>query len=82
MEVHFAPDLQLRVDQLVLETGRPADKLLEDAMAAYVSELTQTRALLDGRYDDVKSGRVQLIDGEEAFAVLTKKAAEQRSRLE
>jgi hypothetical protein len=81
MEVHFAPDLQLRVDQLVLETGRPADKLLEDAMAGYVSELTQTRALLDSRYDDVKSGRVQLIDGEEAFAVLASKTAERRSRL-
>ena len=73
MEVHFAPDLQLRVDQLVLETGRPADQLVEDAMAAYVSELTQTRALLDSRYDDVKNRRVELVDGEEAFSRLTTK---------
>jgi hypothetical protein len=33
MEVHFAPDLQARIDQLVSETGYAADKLLEDAMA-------------------------------------------------
>lgn len=33
MEVHFAPDLQARIDQLVIKTGRPPDKLLEDAMA-------------------------------------------------
>jgi hypothetical protein len=26
MEVHFAPDLQAKIDQLVVETGRPADK--------------------------------------------------------
>ena len=73
--------MQSRVDQLVLETGRPMDKLLEDAMAAYVSELTQTRALLDSRYDDIKTGKVQLIDGEEAFAILTRKTAEQRNGL-
>jgi hypothetical protein len=33
MEVHFAPELQAKIDQLVAETGRPADELLEDAMA-------------------------------------------------
>jgi hypothetical protein len=33
MEVHFAPDLQARIDQLVIETGYAPDKLVEDAMA-------------------------------------------------
>jgi hypothetical protein len=67
MEVHFAPDVQSRIDQLVRETGRSADSLLEDAMAGYASELAQTRATLDSRYDAMKSRRVKSIDGEEAF---------------
>jgi len=37
MEVHFAPGLQAKIDQLVIETGRGLDKLLEDAMAGYVA---------------------------------------------
>jgi hypothetical protein len=33
MEVDFAPELQAKIDQLVVETGRGPDELLEDAMA-------------------------------------------------
>ena len=78
MEVYFAPDLQSRIDQLVLETGRPANSLLEDALAGYVPELAQTRDLLDRRYDDLKSDRVQLMDGEEAFSRLMARTDAQR----
>jgi hypothetical protein len=58
MEVHFAPDLQAKIDQLVTETGYAPDKLVADAMAGYVAELAETREMLDSRYDDLKSGRV------------------------
>jgi hypothetical protein len=37
--------------------------------------------MLDGRYDDIKSGKVKLIDGEEAFARLKEKTEAQRNRL-
>ena len=67
MEVHFAPDLQATIDQLVIETGCAPDKLLADAMAAYVAELVETREMLGSRYDDLKSGRVEPIDGEAFF---------------
>jgi len=39
MEVHFAPELQAKIDQLAIETGLAPDKLLEDAIAGYVAEL-------------------------------------------
>ena len=39
MEVHFAPELQAKIDQLVVETGYAPDKLVEDAVAGYVAEL-------------------------------------------
>jgi hypothetical protein len=46
------------------------DDLVEDAMAAYLREVAEVRNLLDGRYDDVKSGRVATVDGEAFFASL------------
>ncbi|HEX4133896.1 MAG TPA: hypothetical protein VHY84_04670 [Bryobacteraceae bacterium] len=64
MEVHFAPELQARIDQLLTETGYSPDQLVADAMAGYVAELAETRQMLDSRYDDLKSGRVKPIDGE------------------
>jgi hypothetical protein len=79
MEVHFGSELQSKIERLVLETGRPANELVEDAMTGYFAELAATRESLDRRYDEVKSGRVQLIDGDEAYARLMKRTAEQRS---
>jgi hypothetical protein len=61
MEVHFAPGLQAKLDQLATETGRP----LEDVAAGYFDEPAQTRGMLNSRYDDLQSGRVKPYDGEE-----------------
>ena len=79
MEVHFAPDLQAKIDQLVLETGRAPGELIEDAMAGYVAELAETRKMLDSRYDDLSSGRVKPISGDEVIARLREKSATRRS---
>ena len=78
MEVHFAPDVQAKLDRMVSETGRTPDKLLEDAMAGYDVELAQTRELLDSRYDDLKSGKVKPISGEEVAAHFREKSAAAR----
>jgi len=54
MEVHLAPELQAQTDQLVIETGYPVEKLIEDALSGYLPEFTQTREMLDSRHDDLK----------------------------
>jgi len=41
-------------------------------------ELSQAREMLDRRYDDLASGRVQPIDGEEAFRRLMEKTEQRR----
>jgi hypothetical protein len=46
------------------------DDLVQEAVAGFVDELTAVRHMLDTRYDDVKSGRVEPVDGEEAFTRL------------
>jgi hypothetical protein len=76
MEVHLGPELQAMIDQLVIETGCPVEKLIEDALAGYVHELAQTREMLDSRYDDLKSGRVKPIDGEAFFEGLRQREEE------
>jgi predicted transcriptional regulator len=81
MEVHFKPDLQAKLDELATETGRPTAELLEDVVAGYFDELARTRDMLNRRYDDLKSGRVKPIDGEEAFARLKAKTDAQRNSL-
>ena len=79
MEVHFTPDLQAKLDRLVTETGRSAGEFVQDAMAGYVDELAEVRATLDGRYDDLKNGRVKPIGGDEVIARLQAKSAARRS---
>jgi hypothetical protein len=79
MEVHFAPELQAKIDQWVRETGLPVEELIEDAFAGYAPELAQTREMLDSRYDDLKSGRVKPIQGDEVIARLREKSAKLRS---
>jgi predicted transcriptional regulator len=79
MEVHFRPETESRLQELASKSGRPPEDLIEDAMAGYLQELGQVREMLDGRYDDLKSGRVKPVEGEAAFAKLRQKSKERRA---
>lgn len=79
MEVHVPPELAKKLADLASRTGRAPDLLVEDALAGYLEELASLRETLDGRYDDLKSGRVKPVDGEEAFRRLAEKSAQRRS---
>ncbi len=79
MEVHLTPDLEAKLDKLATETGRAKDELVQDAMAGYFQELAQVREMLDSRYDEIKSGRVGSLDGEESFARLREKSKARRT---
>ncbi len=80
MEVHFTPDVEKKLNDLAAQSGRGTDELLQDALAAYFDELVRTRDMLDNRYDELKSGSVKPVDGEEAFARLRAKTEAQRNR--
>ena len=67
MEVHFKPDTESRLTELASRSGRATDDLVEDALSGYLAEIAEVREMLDGRYDDIKSGRVKPIDGEAFF---------------
>ena len=53
---------------------------MEDAINGYFDELAYTREMLDRRYDDLESGKAQLMDGEEAFQRLMEKTEAARRR--
>jgi len=76
MVVHLKPETESRLRELSATTGRAPEDLVEDAMSGYLEELTQTRKMLDSRYDEIKSGRVKPIDGEEAFNRMRRKSQE------
>ncbi|MDQ6706467.1 MAG: CopG family transcriptional regulator [Acidobacteriota bacterium] len=77
--MHFPPEIQARLDRLASETGRAKDQFVLDALPGYLDELEKTREMLDSRYDDIQSGRVKPIDGEEAFARLRGKSEARRN---
>ena len=79
MEVQFEPAVQAKLDQIARESGRAAVDLIQDAVAGYMGELTETRRTLDSRYDEIRSGRVKLLDGEEAFAELHRRIDARRN---
>jgi len=65
MDVHFKPETESRLNELASKSGRATDDLVEDAMAGYLEEVAEVRQMLDSRYDDIKSGQVKSVDGEE-----------------
>jgi BioD-like phosphotransacetylase family protein len=80
MEVHFTPETEKKLNDLAAQSGCGADEVLKDALAGYFEEVEQTRQMLDSRYDDIKSGSVKLIPGEEVFAELRAKSAAHRTK--
>ena len=79
MEVQFSPEVQAKLDKLVIETGRPAGEFIQDAVAGYVEELTHTFSLIEGRYDDLASGKETPVNGDEVIKRLRAKSNLRRS---
>ena len=78
MEVDLSPELEKRLNDLAMQTGRPAAELVRDAVSDLVDELAGTRTLLDRRYDDIRSGKVKLIPGDQIEAYFREKSENAR----
>jgi len=79
MEVQVTAETAKKLKDLAETSGRAPEDIVEDALAGYLEEVTSVRKTLDGRYDDLKSGGVKAIDGEEAFRRLREKSERRRS---
>ena len=79
MEVHFPPETEKKLHDLAVQTGRgTAGELVRDVVEGYFGELAQTREMLSSRYDDLKSGRLKPIPGNEVEAWFREKSAAAR----
>ena len=80
MEIHFTPETEKKLKDLAAQAGREtADELVQDVIEEYFGDLAQTREMLDRRYDDLESGRVKPIQGDEVIARLRAKSAAYRA---
>jgi predicted transcriptional regulator len=80
MEIHFTPTLQAQLEQMARDTGRQSNELVEEVVADFFEDYAFTRETLDRRYDDLESGRVKPIPGDEVFARLRAKSAARRAK--
>jgi predicted DNA-binding protein len=79
MDVLFTSETEKKLQDLAAQSGRAtADELVRDVVEGYILELAQTREMLNSRYDDLKSGRVKPIPGDEVEAHFREKSAAAR----
>lgn len=79
MEVHFHPETEKKLRDLAAQSGRGTpDEIVQDVVEGYFDELAHTREMLNSRYDDLKSGRVRPIPGDEVEAYFREKSAASR----
>ncbi len=75
--MHFTPETEKKLRDLAAQSGcGTADELVRNVVEGYFDELAQTREMLNSRYDDLKSGRVKPIDGEDFFENLRRREDE------
>ncbi len=73
MDVKFAPELENSLIDIAERCGRAPSELVQEVMAGHVADLSDVKATLDSRYDDLASGRVKAIDGEAFLEDLLKR---------
>jgi len=79
MDVHFTSETEKKLKDLATQSGRAtADELVRDVVEGYILELSETREMLNNRYDDLKSGKVKAIPGDEVEAHFRDKSAAAR----
>jgi predicted transcriptional regulator len=80
MKVRVSAETAKKLNDLAARSGRAPNDIVEDALAGYLAEVAVVRTTLDSRYDDLKSGRVKPIDGEEFFRQLRERSQRRRLR--
>jgi predicted transcriptional regulator len=79
MEVQVSAETAKKLNDLATSSGRAPEEIVEDALAGYLEEVASVRKTLERRFDDLKSGRANPIDGEEALRRLREKSERRRS---
>ena len=80
MEINLSPETEKRLHALAAQSGgATVDELVQEVIEEYFGDLAQARQTLDSRYDDLESGRVKPVPGDEVIARLRAKSASYRA---
>ncbi len=80
MQINFTPETEKRLNALAAQSGSATvDELVQNVIEEYFDDLAQVRQTLDNRYDDIESGRVKPVPGNEVIARLRAKSAAHRA---
>ena len=82
MSIQLTPEHEARIRELARQTGRDNTEVLGEVIDSYFEELGRINATLDRRYDEIKSGEVKPISGDEVFERLRRKSEERRAARE
>ena len=80
MSIQLTPEHEARIKELARQTGRDNTEVLGEVIDSYFEELGRINATLDRRCDEIKSGQVEPINGDEVFERLRRKSEERRAR--
>ncbi len=61
MEIQLAPRDLVRLTEIAQKTGRAESDIVRDVMGTYLDGMDEARVLLNGRLEDLESGRVKPI---------------------
>jgi predicted DNA-binding protein len=82
MSIQLTPEHEARIAELARQTGRDNAEVLGEVIDSYFEELTRINATLDRRYDEIKSGEVKPVRGDDVFERLRRKSEERRAARE
>ena len=80
MSIQLTPQHEARIKELARQTGRDNAEVLGEVIDSYFEELGRINATLDRRYDEIKSGQVKPISGDEVLERLQRRSEERRTR--
>ena len=80
MSIRITPEHEARINELARQTGRDNTEVLGEVIDSYFEELARINATLDRRYDEIKSGKVKTVSGDEALERLQRRSEERRAR--
>jgi putative addiction module component (TIGR02574 family) len=76
MEIQLTPETEKRLHALAEQSGgATVEELVRDVIEEYLGDLAEARQTLDRRYDDLESGRVKPVPGDEVVARLRARSA-------
>ena len=76
--MRFTPETERKLAELAAQSGRGAPQVVQDVVEGYFDELAQARDMLNGRYDELKSGKVKPVPGDGVAAHFREKSAAAR----